>query len=222
MTGQAWVVYAARTSYCGEILEILNRRGDTCAALVDNLDDGPAEGLDGPTIAPTELDAVQRALPGVVPLTTPGFRALAVRDARKHGLTQFPALVDPTAVIAATATIAEGVTVNAGTVIGARTALAEFAAVNRSASIGHDCVVERYATIGPGAVLGGSVTVGPGVFVGVGATVLPGVRLGANAVIGGGAVVTKDVAPFATVVGNPATVLRIGETGYQGATVTDA
>lgn len=43
-------------------------------------------------------------------------------------------------------------------------------------------------------------------FVGIGsnATILPGVRVGHHALIGAGAVVTKDVAPFAIVVGNPA------------------
>jgi UDP-2-acetamido-3-amino-2,3-dideoxy-glucuronate N-acetyltransferase len=40
--------------------------------------------------------------------------------------------------------------------------------------------------------------------IGSGATVLCGVRIGAGAQVGAGAVVTKDVAPGATVVGNPA------------------
>ncbi|CAM1373394.1 UDP-2-acetamido-3-amino-2, 3-dideoxy-D-glucuronate N-acetyltransferase [Tenacibaculum litopenaei] len=43
-----------------------------------------------------------------------------------------------------------------------------------------------------------------GVSVGANATVICGVRLGAFAMIGAGAVVTKDVAPFALLVGNPA------------------
>jgi len=47
-------------------------------------------------------------------------------------------------------------------------------------------VVERRATIGSGA------------------TILGGVRIGAGATVGAGAVVTKDVAPGATVAGNPA------------------
>ncbi len=43
-----------------------------------------------------------------------------------------------------------------------------------------------------------------GASIGSGATLLGGVRIGRNATVGAGAVVTKDVAPEATVVGNPA------------------
>ena len=42
------------------------------------------------------------------------------------------------------------------------------------------------------------------VWVGAHATILKGVRIGRHAVIGAGAVVTKDVAAFSTVVGVPA------------------
>jgi UDP-2-acetamido-3-amino-2,3-dideoxy-glucuronate N-acetyltransferase len=43
-----------------------------------------------------------------------------------------------------------------------------------------------------------------GASIGSGATILGGVRIGTRARVGAGAVVTKDVAPSATVVGNPA------------------
>jgi acetyltransferase-like isoleucine patch superfamily enzyme len=43
---------------------------------------------------------------------------------------------------------------------------------------------------------------------GVGAIVLPGVRIGRGAQIGAGAVVTRDVPPYAVAAGNPARVLR--------------
>ena len=43
-----------------------------------------------------------------------------------------------------------------------------------------------------------------GASIGSGATILGGVRIGREATVGAGAVVTKDVAPGATVVGNPA------------------
>lgn len=52
------------------------------------------------------------------------------------------------------------------------------------------------------------VTIGHDVWIGHGATLLPGVSVGLGAAIGAGAVVTKDVAPFTIVAGNPARVIR--------------
>jgi len=55
---------------------------------------------------------------------------------------------------------------------------------------------------------GHGVTVGNDVWVGHGAIVLPGRAIGDGAVIAAGAVVTKDVAPYCIVGGNPARLIR--------------
>ena len=53
-----------------------------------------------------------------------------------------------------------------------------------------------------------AVTVGHDVWIGHGAIVLPGRAIGTGAVIAAAAVVTKDVAPYTIVAGNPARVIR--------------
>lgn len=53
-----------------------------------------------------------------------------------------------------------------------------------------------------------AVTIGHDVWVGHGAVILPGRFIGHGAVIAAGSIVTKDVAPYAIVAGNPASKVR--------------
>lgn len=48
--------------------------------------------------------------------------------------------------------------------------------------------------------------------IGANATILPGITIGAHAMVGAGAVVTRNVPPYAVVVGNPARIVRYVET----------
>lgn len=48
------------------------------------------------------------------------------------------------------------------------------------------------------------VTIGNDVWIGCNVVILPGVKIGSGAVIGAGSVVTKDIAPYEIVAGNPA------------------
>lgn len=55
------------------------------------------------------------------------------------------------------------------------------------------------------------VVIEDGVWIGIGATVLLGVRIGRGAVVGAHALVTKDVPPYAIVLGVPARVVKFRE-----------
>jgi acetyltransferase-like isoleucine patch superfamily enzyme len=52
------------------------------------------------------------------------------------------------------------------------------------------------------------IEIGHDVWIGHGVTVLSGVKIGSGSILGAGSVVTKDVPPYAVVVGNPARVLK--------------
>jgi maltose O-acetyltransferase len=55
-----------------------------------------------------------------------------------------------------------------------------------------------------GLEFGQAVSIGRNVWIGGGAIILPGVTIGDDAVLGAGSVVTRDVPPGVTVMGNPA------------------
>jgi maltose O-acetyltransferase len=55
-----------------------------------------------------------------------------------------------------------------------------------------------------GLELGRGIVIGANVWIGGGAIVLPGVSIGDDAIVGAGSVVTRDVPPGRTAIGNPA------------------
>lgn len=79
--------------------------------------------------------------------------------------------------------------------------------------VAHDCAIGDFVTFAPAVKCNGHIEVGDGAYIGTGAILRQGtpdkkLRIGAGATVGMGAVVTKDVAPGATVVGNPARLIE--------------
>lgn len=75
--------------------------------------------------------------------------------------------------------------------------------------VAHDCIVGDFVTFAPGVKCNGNVTIEDHAYIGTGAVIKQGspgkpLTIGRGAVVGMGAVVTRDVPPGVTVVGNPA------------------
>ena len=75
--------------------------------------------------------------------------------------------------------------------------------------VAHDCIIGDFVTFAPRVSCNGNVVIEDDVYVGTGAILKQGrpdkpLVIGHGAIIGMGAVVTKDVAPGTTVIGNPA------------------
>ena len=214
-----WVVYGVRSSYIFDVRESIARLGDGVAAYVDNIDDPQALPALDPLVPVGGIDSLLLGHPVVLPLVTPGHRKTASEDARRRGFSDFPALLDPTSIVASDAQWAEGCLLNAGSVVAAQCSFGRFVLINRSVSIGHHAVVEDFVSFGPGVVVCGECRFGKGAFIGGGAVIAPQVTIGENAVVAAGAVVFKDVPAKTTVRGNPAEIIRRHDTGYKRQTV---
>ncbi len=87
--------------------------------------------------------------------------------------------------------------------------IGDFFQLNIYAYVAHNVKIGNYVTLGPRSSCNGNVMIEDDVYVGSGALIINGnqkkpIVLGKGSVVGMGAVVTKDVEPFTTVVGNPA------------------
>lgn len=75
--------------------------------------------------------------------------------------------------------------------------------------VGHDCVIGDFVTFAPSVCCNGNVHIEDHAYIGTGAMLKQGstnkpLIIGNGAIVGMGAVVTKNVPPMTTVVGNPA------------------
>ncbi len=115
-----------------------------------------------------------------------------------------PVVVHPSAAIAPSARIGEGTVVMAQAAINADAEIGQGVIINTGAIVEHDCRIGDGAHLSPGAAMGGEARIGDAVWLGMNSSVLPRVSVGDNSIVGGGAVVVKDLPAGVTAIGVPA------------------
>jgi acetyltransferase-like isoleucine patch superfamily enzyme len=150
------------------------------------------------------------------------------------------AIIDESAKIGRGTKIWIYVQVREGACIGKNCVLSKDVYIDHGVSIGDDCKIQNSVSVYNGVTLEDGVFVGPnacftndraprarnsdwqvtktlvqsGASIGANATIVCGITIGEYAMIAAGSVVTKDVEPFALVMGNPARqVGRVDELG---------
>lgn len=116
--------------------------------------------------------------------------------------------VSPRAYIADSVRLGTGIAVMPGCVINAEAEIMDFAIINTSASVDHECVIGAACHIAPGATLSGRVTIGTGAWIGTGAKVIDGISIGEWSILGAGSVAIRDIPDWCTAVGVPARVIK--------------
>jgi sugar O-acyltransferase (sialic acid O-acetyltransferase NeuD family) len=124
----------------------------------------------------------------------------------------FPALVDPSAVVAADAQLGPGTVVMAQAHVGAGCILEAGALLNTKASLDHDSTMEPFTSLAPGVITGGNVRIGLRSFIGLGSHVVHRIQIGQDTVVGAGALVLVDLPQCVLAYGAPARVVRSRQT----------
>ncbi|HET9638048.1 MAG TPA: acetyltransferase [Allosphingosinicella sp.] len=196
-----------------ELLEIarysaarLGGPGDPCE-LVFAADVAGEDVLGTRVIGADELDAGDRVVV-----------ALGSSQARREvaeRLRHIPAarLIAPTAIIGPEVTIGEGAVICDHCMVTVSVTIGRHFQCNIYSHVSHDCRIGDFVTFAPRVSCNGNVHIGDGAYIGSGAVIKQGTPdrpriIGAGAIVGMGAIVTRDVAPGATVVGNPARLLQ--------------
>jgi sugar O-acyltransferase (sialic acid O-acetyltransferase NeuD family) len=109
--------------------------------------------------------------------------------------------------------IGEGAILCPFTIITSNARIGRFFHSNIYSYVAHDCQIGDFVTFAPSVHCNGAVIIEDYAYIGTGAMIRQGtpdkpIVIGRGAVVGMGAVVTKSVAPFTTVVGNPAAPLE--------------
>ncbi len=109
-------------------------------------------------------------------------------------------------------TIGEGAIFCGFTMVTSNVKIGCFFHANIYSYIAHDCVIGDFVTFAPNVHCNGRVVIEDHAYVGTGAIIKQGnddrpIIIGKGCTVGMGAVVTKSVRPFSTVIGNPAAEL---------------
>lgn len=105
--------------------------------------------------------------------------------------------------------LGEGVILSPFVTVTSNVRIGRYFHANIYSYIAHNCVIGDFVTFAPAVKCNGNIVVEDNVYIGTGAIIKQGKQdeplvIGRNAIVGMGAVVTKDVPPGVTVIGNPA------------------
>jgi sugar O-acyltransferase (sialic acid O-acetyltransferase NeuD family) len=124
------------------------------------------------------------------------------------GFVEWVNIIHPLALIANTAIVGIGNIVQHFVSVNANTKLGNHCLINSHTVVGHDSVLGDYVSVMPQNGIMGFCELKKRAYIGAGVMMIQNVVIGEDATVGAGAVVIRDVPPRATVVGNPARIIK--------------
>lgn len=115
----------------------------------------------------------------------------------------FPSFISNNAWLSNKVTVGQGAIIYPGVSINYETKVGDFVIMNMNCAIGHNCDIGSYCALAPGVNLAGFTRVEEAVDLGIGVSTRQNISVGKAAIIGGQAMLVKNVSAGATIVGVP-------------------
>jgi acetyltransferase EpsM len=196
------IIYGA-SGHGKVILDILNQCGIRQIQFIDDV--LKEDWAYGEVMSPDRIDIVNEPL-GIIAI---GSNKQRKNVSLKYNI-NYQRAIHPQSILAIPhSCIGPGTVIMAGVIVNSEVRIGKHVILNTSCTIDHECIIEDFVHVSPNATLCGNVFVREGAHIGAGAVVIQGVKIGKWSTIGAGAVLINDVPDYATVVGNPARIIRI-------------
>jgi sugar O-acyltransferase (sialic acid O-acetyltransferase NeuD family) len=127
---------------------------------------------------------------------------------------KFPNLIHPNVIMGSHINLGVGNIITAGNILTCNIEIASHVMVNLACTVGHDSICENFVVVSPKSAISGNTPLKEGCYLGTGCTVIEKKTIGSWSVVGGAALVNKDVPDNATVVGVPGVVIKTRERGW--------
>ena len=121
---------------------------------------------------------------------------------------KYASAIHPTVVISEYSKVGDGTVITAGNIITTNVLIKNHIIINLSCTIGHKSVIEDYCTINPAVNISGDTILHEGAYIGTNATILEKISIGRYSIIGGGALVNKNIPDNVTAVGIPVRIVK--------------
>jgi sugar O-acyltransferase (sialic acid O-acetyltransferase NeuD family) len=120
---------------------------------------------------------------------------------------EFPSFIANNAWLSNSVSVGKGVILYPGVSINYETVVEDFVIMNMNCAIGHNCHISKFSALAPGVNLAGFTKLEEAVDMGIGSATKQNIIVGRDAVIGGQAMLVKNVEPETKVAGVPGKVI---------------
>lgn len=143
----------------------------------------------------------------VIAVSSPVAKEAIVNNLRPYNI-EYPNFIASGAWISNGVEIGRGIIMYPNSTVDFEARIGSFVTINAGCSIGHNVSIGHFATLAPGVNLAGFTEIEKGVDLGIGCCTIQKIRIGSSSIVGGQAMLIKDVAPGKTVVGVPAKIIK--------------